>query len=139
MMTKESLAEKLNGSQYGSALITAVKDEAKAAGLVIVTGYSDDNVEFNGAIYDEAGAYDGATIYIQNGKIFAECDDPCDHCFMSDEDPASVADAVIEAEWDSHGYNWYISAEKVPFAVFDVMEDGGPHTRGIVFDLKDIK
>ena len=37
---------------------------AKDAGLVVVYGYSDDNVEFSGAIDEEVGAYEDTTIYI---------------------------------------------------------------------------
>jgi hypothetical protein len=52
-MTKEQLAEKLNGVQYGDETNMDVEREARESGLVIVFGASDDLVEFRGAINDE--------------------------------------------------------------------------------------
>ena len=37
--------------------------QAEKNGYVVVFGYSDDGVEFRGAISDELGAYDGRTFY----------------------------------------------------------------------------
>lgn len=51
-MEARELAEKLNGRTYGDSF-DDVLEEAKQSGLVIVTGASDDLMEFNGAIYDE--------------------------------------------------------------------------------------
>lgn len=67
--TKEMLAEKLNGcDRYG--ITDIIKKEAKESGLVIVYGYSDDNMEFEGAISEEVGAYDGGEAYfMSNGKF----------------------------------------------------------------------
>lgn len=132
-MTRESLAEKLNGSTYGSDLITSLEAEAKAAGLVIVTGYSDDNIEFNGAIYDEAPAYDGGEAVVFEGHVVFECDEPCRHCSAQDQLDNGHK---IKAEWDVKGYSWFISAD-IPFSPFDVFEDGEKFCRGIVFNIKD--
>ena len=62
-MPKEQLATELNGIHYPAhRLIT--KDQiasARAAGLVIVFGASDDLLEFDGAIHDQFGCYNGGT------------------------------------------------------------------------------
>ena len=63
-MTAKELAEVLSGREYGMEIGREEEKEAKAAGLVVVYGYSDDNVELRGAIDSEEGAYDGTTIYI---------------------------------------------------------------------------
>ena len=78
-MEARELAEKLNGRTYGDSF-DDVLEEAKQSGLVIVTGASDDLMEFNGAIYDEGDCFDGGRVYfdkdgvdqksyIQNGDI----------------------------------------------------------------------
>lgn len=49
----------LNGREYGDEITREEEAMAKAHGLVVVFGYSDDNMEFCGAITDEVGCYDG--------------------------------------------------------------------------------
>src|SRR5438876_9739640 len=68
-MTREELAEKLNGREYGADISDAEEQLAKDAGLVVVFGYSDDNVEFRGAIHDEHGCYDGDSVFDKDGFI----------------------------------------------------------------------
>ena len=51
-------AEKLGTRQIGKEITKEEEAEAKAAGLVVVFGYSDDGTEFRGAIRDEAGTGD---------------------------------------------------------------------------------
>ena len=74
-MTAKELAEMLSGRKYGMEITSEEARAAKDAGLVVVYGYSDDNVEFAGAIDGEVGAYDGATIHLfQNGILLEpEC------------------------------------------------------------------
>lgn len=50
MLTKEQLAQKLNGVQYNheSKLIKPLLQEIKEAALLVVYGASDDLVEFGG-------------------------------------------------------------------------------------------
>ena len=65
-MTKKELAEKLNGRQYGDSFEDVLED-AKQSGLVMVTGASDDLMEFAGAFRDEGGCFDG-------GRVYFDCD-----------------------------------------------------------------
>ena len=55
-MTAKELAEKLNGREYGNDITDEEATAAKKAGLLVIYGYSDDNIEFRGIIYDERGA-----------------------------------------------------------------------------------
>lgn len=57
-MTAKELAEMLSGRKYGMEITSEEARAAKDAGLVVVYGYSDDNVEFRGAIDEEVGAYE---------------------------------------------------------------------------------
>lgn len=71
MITAKELAEKLNGIAYGDSF-DDVKQEAKESGLVIVYGASDDLMEFDGAIYDEGGCFDGGRVYFDRNGVDQE-------------------------------------------------------------------
>jgi hypothetical protein len=50
--------------------------EAEANGLVVVYGYSDDNVELAGAISDEIGAWEGVVFHVEkDGSYYVEDSD----------------------------------------------------------------
>lgn len=70
-MTKKELAEKLNGRQYGDSF-EDVMEEAKQSGFVIVTGASDDLMEFAGAFRDEGGCFDGGRVYFDRSGVDQE-------------------------------------------------------------------
>ena len=76
MITAKELAEKLNGRAYGDSF-NDVKQEAKESGLVIVYGASDDLMEFDGALYDEGGCFDGGRVYFDRNGVDQEGDDVC--------------------------------------------------------------
>lgn len=136
-MTKEELAAKLNGREYRDELTTEEAAEAKAAGLVVVYGYSDDNMEFEGAIRDEIGCYEGGTAYLTSAGILVnDCDD--DECPHFKKLKAKAA--TIEALWCAieDGPAWTYKTE-IPHATFEITEEGSPFCRGIVFALADVK
>lgn len=134
-MTKESLAALLGAREYGSEITEAEEAEAKAAGLLVIFGASDDLTELRGALSDEAGAWEGATHRI-DAKGFVPDWESLDH-----DDEAECADyfkrkgsgVEIRARWNADGYSWLIEAD-VPHAPFVIMEDGEVYCRGIVID-----
>ena len=72
-MTKEQLAEMLNGRQYGDETTPEIERLAKENGLCIAFGASDDLLEFRGSVYDEAGAYNGTVVYLsKKGNVKEE-------------------------------------------------------------------
>jgi hypothetical protein len=122
MMTKEELAQALNGCEYRNEISKDLARDAKNAGLVVVFGASDDLIEFRGAIYDEVGAYDGGEALITSSGLLDEC----------------TRARVIEAIWnDTEAPCWSYETD-IPHATFDVMEDDEIHCRGIVFSLSDV-
>ena len=139
-MTKEQLAAQLTGAEYPLRISAEIAEQAKAAGLVVVYGASDDLMEFEGAIYDEIGAYEGATAYIVDGKLWQG--NGCDHhetgCVHAQaaEQAAKARGRKIEALWVVDGYSWVYKTD-IPHATFEITEDGQPYCRGFVFDLKD--
>ncbi len=134
-MTKEKFAALLNGREYRSEITKDEAAQAKAAGLVVVYGASDDLMEFDGAISDETGCYGGDTAYISaDGLLTNDCsDDDCPHF-----EKIKGAAATIEALWcDEPDYSWTYKTD-IPHATFEVVEDGEPYCRGIVFALADL-
>lgn len=132
-ITKE-LAAKLNGREYRNEITAAEARYAKANGLVVVYGASDDLMELRGAVDEEIGVYGGEKILMsRTGLIKNECD--CERCPYFPEKTKGAA--KIEAVWDSGGYSWTYKT-KIPHATFEIVEDGEKYCRGIVFALADV-
>ncbi len=121
----------LNGKEYRFRFTKQEIQIAKDNGFVIVSGKSDDLMEFDGYIYDEAGCFDGGKVYVSETDI-------------SDEEfPNS---RWIEALWcndeikDADGslITWTYRTD-IPHETFMIYEDGEAYCRGIVFDIKDLK
>jgi hypothetical protein len=142
-MTPKALAEALNGIEYSATMHLHGSDLmklAKGAGLVVAYGFSDDLLEFDGALYDEFGCYDGGTALIDADGLLpefesaSEDEEACRRYF--ERKPKARA---IEAIWDGNadGYAWTLKTD-IPHEVFAIMEDGAEFSRGIVFALSDL-
>lgn len=130
-MDKKDLAQLINGREYGYGIFRDVRRAAIDAGLVIVTGASDDLMEFEGAIYDEGGCFDGGKVFFDRNGI--------------SEDGSERANC-IKALWcdntalDENGnvITWTYKTD-IPHETFMIYEKGQPYCRGIVFGLADLK
>lgn len=126
-MTKKELAEKLNGREYGDSF-SDVLEEAKASGLVIVTGASDDLMEFDGALRDEGSCYDGGPVYFDKDCVSLD---------------GSERANVIEAVWcdgtnsDGVPATWTYKTD-IPHEEFNIWEEGELYCVGIVFSIEDL-
>ena len=126
-MTKKELAERLNGREYGDSF-SDVLEEAKASGLVIVTGASDDLMEFDGALRDEGSCFDGGLVYFDKDGVSLDGTERAN---------------VIEAVWDDGGNadgvpaTWTYKTD-IPHEEFNIWEDGELYCVGIVFSMEDI-
>jgi hypothetical protein len=149
-MTKESLAALLTGREYRKFDLTKEEaEQASAAGLVAVFGYSDDNLEFRGAIRDEIGAYEGVTavLYKKGKNCYGVVPDDRETIREIDHDheleaalAARRTGQTVRAIWAPKVPNatWFITTQ-LPCAAFDIMEDGGLFCRGLVLDVADLK
>jgi len=140
-MTREEAAVLLNGFEYPAREIEAHAKALKAAGLVAVFGMSDDLMEFRGAIHDEVGAYDNATVLIDTEGLIPTFDavsDEGDEAAMASYFRRKPNGVVVEAIWspDEPEASWLIRTA-IPHATFDIMEDGDLFCRGVVFALAD--
>lgn len=141
-MTPIEFAARLTGREYLSEITKEEKAIAKAAGLVVMFGCSDDNVDICGAVDGEAYGIDGATVRMTPHGPLPDWDS----LDKEDEDDVEAyfvkkmaGFREIEAEWspkDEPSLSWRFKTE-IPHATFDVMEDGEVFCRGIVFRLAD--
>lgn len=133
-MTPQEAATKIDGGEYRKEISKEMADALRESGLVAVYGASDDLMEFEGAIRDEVGCYDGGTAHLTpNGLLTNDCDDDnCPHFKRSKKKAA-----VIKAKWDEGGFSWRYETE-IPHAKFVIKEDDENYCEGIVFRLADV-
>ena len=138
-MTKEELAALINGREYRQELTKAEAAQAKAAGLLVIYGASDDLLEFDGAFSDEVGAYNGTTAMIHASGVLPSWE------ALDKEEMQDVKQWFADWEkarhvtalWDSDDYSWVIWTD-VPHAQFDIVEDGEKYCRGVVLAVSDL-
>lgn len=136
-MTKEQLAERLNGVQYGDETNMDIEREAREAGLVIVFGASDDLMEFRGAIEDEQSGLSPALVDIHG--LLPQREQIDDDLELEAFFKRRKAARAIEPQWcKQKGYSWTYKTE-IPHVTFEVAEDADSYCRGIVFALADLK
>jgi hypothetical protein len=133
-MTPQEAAAKLDGKQYRDEVSKEFAAALKKAGLVAVYGASDDLMEFDGAIRDEVGCYEGGTAYLTPKGLLAN---KCEHddCPYFEQDKEKCA--TITAKWDSGGFSWQYETA-IPHAKFVIKEDAENYCEGIVFALADV-
>ena len=144
-MTPKELAEALTGIEYSEVVRDMYSSEimklAKVRGLVVAYGFSDDLLEFHGAMYDDFSCYGGGTVLIDADgllrpfEVASKDEDDCRRYF--ERKPKARA---IEAVWDgdADGYAWTIKTD-IPHETFAILEDGAVFSRGIVFALADLE
>lgn len=140
-MTKEELAQKLNGADYPHGLnnrLRSLKSLIRDAGLVVVYGASDDLMEFDGAINDELGAYGGQTALVDAEGLLPNREEIDDDEELEKFFSRKPFAREIKAVWNPNGPNppWTFETT-IPHATFEVTEDEGVFCRGIVFALED--
>lgn len=136
-MTAKELAAMLNGRERGNEITRQYAQRAADAGLVVVYVYSDDNVELTGAIDNEVGAYEGATILLTKDGLFDEPEcgiEDCPYCAAAREKAK-----VIKAVWHDEGGPCWTFETDIPYETFTIMEDGELWCIGIVFSMEDLE
>jgi hypothetical protein len=141
-MTKEELAKKLDGVEYRDGIPDELVELARENKLVIAYGASDDLLELDGAIHDEAYLpYDGQAIRFDTEGFIPEWDnlekeleEEVREYFRRVDDSNLAEITVLE---NANGY--YFSYETdLPHATFEMVEDGEKYCRGIVFELAEV-
>ena len=134
-MDKKEFAAMLSGRSYMSEITTSEAGQAKAAGLVVVFGYSDDCMEFRGAIDAEVSCYGGGTAYFSKSGLIKPplCGgEDCPHFAAAKKDATP-----IKAVWHEKGPGpcWTYETE-IPHKTFEIFDEGELRCVGIVFDVE---
>ena len=146
-MNLKEWAEKLNGCEYGDELSDEDKELLEKDGIVAVFGYSDDNIELEGAIYDELPAYDEETYYwfgkyfVSNNRIneFLDYVDNEFYAFKPVLEPLFRNNFERSYITSKPGENCQFEYEtNIPCEWFNVMEDGNLYCKGFVFNKNDL-
>ena len=130
-MELKEFAKQIDGKEYGYPQFT--KEEihtAKKNGFVIVYGASDDLMEFEGAISDEGGCFDGGEVFFdRNGVAYDE-----------DDKKPNVIEALWDDAEDENGNmaTWAYKTD-IPHETYKIWEDGELYCIGIVFKIDDVK
>ena len=146
-ITKEALAEKLHGREYPAGSTDLENYYAADNGLIVIFGFSDDQIYFRGKINEEVYVGDDTDfIIVTPGVEIPYGDDDSDIYLKSStfepiviEEDSSITENRIKtlfspAEIDC---TWLIKTD-LPHASFDIMEDGELYCRGIIIDAADL-
>ena len=139
-MTAKQLAEKLDGREYRHEITPEEEREAENNGLVVVTGYSDDGVEFYGAISDEVGAYNGTEIYLTKEGILKcpDCEAETYNCpYFNHEMEKAKKITAVRCKNGCYDFAWMFDTD-IPHETFRILEDGEHFCIGIVFSIDDL-
>lgn len=134
-MTKELLAERLNGCEMMNEISGYLESEAEKFGLVVVFGGSDDLMEFRGAIHDEIDAYEGATAFVDAEGLLPEREQIDNDEELEKFFQRKKTAKIVRAVWHNSGDTSWTYETEILHVSFDVMEDGEKYCRGIVFEL----
>jgi hypothetical protein len=157
-MTKEEFAKEVENYFKEHSLCSLSQELLKTAqdnNFVIVTGVSDDLIEFEGAIRDEENCYDGETVWFSSSGFFRnECEEG-DGCPYFDEilENNKWAKLIREIkvywggkcqdykmpikQYKSLGEPTWCYEVDFPHATFDVYDEDEFYCKGIVFNLKE--
>ena len=135
-LSKELLAGLLTGREYGKEMLKEEEMQAKAAGLIVIFGASDDLMELRGFVDDELGAPTDALIDAKG--VLPNRDSIDDDTSLKDFFAREPLARTVEALWCAEdGYSWTFRTS-IPHATFEIVEDGETYCRGIVIDVADL-
>ncbi len=105
--------------------------QAKRDGIVVVYGYSDDNMEFEGAVRDEVGCFNGGTAFVSdNGEISAS---------YTENSMPITARWYEETDWKRCCCIPWSYETEIPHETFRLFEGEDPWCIGIVFRIDCLK
>lgn len=128
----KELSNTPNSDDRWIELTKSQKEFCKNHDIVVVYGYSDDNVEFDGAFRDEVGAWEGAEIYVDANGPIQPCECECKYYKAAMENTKR-----INAFWYLDNWAWEFRTD-IPHETFEFYADGEPYCKGIVFYKKDM-
>lgn len=133
----QKFAQRLNGREYKQEMTAEDKALARAEGVVVVFGCSDDRTIFYGDIEAEVDTTNGGVIYLTEDGLFEECPCGCVHSKRA-KDKASA----ISVKWCQGPYVWSYETE-IPHATFEIIDNQPAENlkfcQGMIFSLDHLK
>ena len=109
---------------------------------MVAYGFSDDLLEFDGAIYDEAGAPDTVLIdtegLLPSFEAASEDEEACRRYFERKLNAREIKAIWRPSPSDELDDPAWILKTDIPHEAFVIMEDGESFSRGIVFSLSSL-
>lgn len=118
-MTTKEFATRLNGTIYPDWLSKENKEIAKENGFIIVSGYSDDLIEIDGAIRNEMESFSSDKTFLLGEKGITAC-----FC-KKNENGKKIAVWSFETD--------------IPHETFNIVEQGEVYCVGLIIDKKDLE
>lgn len=133
-MTIKEFANSLSGREYGLEVTKAEEALAKEMNYVIVYGYSDDCVEFRGAMNDEVYSYGKSTVLLKDGEILQTSGDECEQCKLWQKHVDQCK--KINVKWCEGEFPWMYETD-MSHETFNIYEGGEKYCQGIIFNIED--
>ena len=139
MSNLKEFAKLLDGRDVADDSFNLLSEEesskAKREGIVVVTGYSDDLMEFDGAMKDEFDCFDGGTVYVVKDNIYKN---------LQDIPKGSIIHPVTakwyeKMDWEQLGMIPWSYDTDIPHETFILYNGGELWCEGIVFQMDNLK
>ena len=129
-MNAQGYADLLNERQYRDVIMKVEEDAAEKDGIVIVFGYSDDLIEFRGAVYDEVGLREMVFVNA-NGvrKTWEEVDKDDEEGMRRFFDEEKLPCVTLKASWPP----FRITCDAKDAASFMIYEGQELFCKGVAF------
>lgn len=139
MSQLDDLVNLIGDLEYGDDIPAPALGLAQQIGAAIIFGYSDDGIVVEGAVEDQAGAYEGTTVWLDKEGFLPLNSD----LTLADEGAETLDECrklvkrfdrsvKVEAIEETDGYYWQYKTDW-PHKTFEIKEYGEPWCKGIVF------
>jgi len=129
----KEFTKSISGKERGYPQFTKGEIQtARENGFVVVYGYSDDLMEFRGAIDDEGDCYNGGKVFFNHDEVY--------NGYNKEKYPYWIKAIWCGGEPDGDGQEiaWTYETD-IPHETFMIYKDGETYCRGIVFKVEDLK
>lgn len=137
-MDLKEFAKLIDGRENAYNMFGDVRNTAKESGFVIVYGASDDLMEIDGAIQDEADVYSGGEVVLARNGVFNGPDCDCGKMECPYFREAVSKAKKIKAVWCGNGKAPWSYETEIPHESFRIYEDGELFCEGIVFSAEEL-
>ena len=137
-MTLLEFAESLQDRDALSLMTEEETNLAKEKGYVLVSGWSDDLMEFDGAIEDEASVYGGGVVRFDINGVLPDVDDLDEDELEEWLKRKKTSRTITANRCEKEPYSWSYDTE-IPHEKISLKKEGDDfYCEAILFDLNSI-